>query len=483
MSNIIRVVSYVVDQTQLTIFTESGEVINIKQGDPRLRDILSILTTELAKKPYVDVDLSNLNRFSKFEKKTNGVVKFFSVAKTKLASFFKQKEVINTAKEEKVKQILDEVLKPVTNTEVYVATTNEFKCKVQEETIVPIEDTVVDAVQELVSESKKLPDTEQYEDESDDSELVAVVNNIVIPDVTKLVNHINHALDSDTSPALEKFMLRLSTVMDKRQHSAESLLTFMQKGDLPVAADGSVIIYKVLKKTSKPNVFVDCHTGKVEQWVGAKVQMDEKLVDTNRFNECSNGLHVARRRYIKEFSGDVCVIAKVAPEDVIAVPEKDHNKMRVCAYHIIDVLDSKYYQLLRQDRPITDANDGVSEKLLARIINGDHIGVTDIVTIGGHMGTLVTHTKVNTEVHIPTITEKVATVVLDSNQSNPIPIKEIINKVKKTKQQQLLELSKTKPMTKEIAQEIVAIKKTAKKSWDALGINEKLAKSIVKLTE
>jgi hypothetical protein len=177
--------------------------------------------------------------------------------------------------------------------------------------------------------------------------------------------------------------------IDKRKHSVEDLLKFMERGDLPIADDGSVIIYKVLKRQGDrtDGKYVDCHSGKVAQWTGAYVCMDENLVDPNRRNECSNGLHVARRGYISGFSGfsgDVCVLAKLAPEDVIAVPEYDANKMRVCGYHILMELSDTQYELLRKNRPITEDPEG--KKLLANALAGNHIHRTHEVRITGQMG-------------------------------------------------------------------------------------------------
>ncbi|MEL2330844.1 hypothetical protein, partial [Klebsiella pneumoniae] len=86
----------------------------------------------------------------------------------------------------------------------------------------------------------------------------------------------------------------------------------------PIADDGCIVIYKLLLKDGpsdhKEFSYRDIHSQKVPQSVGTLVCMNESLVDPDRRNECSNGLHVARRQYLGNFSGNVCVLAKVAPE-------------------------------------------------------------------------------------------------------------------------------------------------------------------------
>lgn len=180
-------------------------------------------------------------------------------------------------------------------------------------------------------------------------------------------------------------MARVAAVASKRNHSAQDLMKFLQKGDLPIADDGSIIIYKVLRsKSNGKHTYVDCHTKNVPQRVGSYVHMAESLVDPDRRNECSNGLHVARRGYVGGFSGDVCVIAKVAPEDVIAVPQYDANKMRVCGYHILFELSDDDFKKLKKNQPITDTTEG--KLLVGRAIAGDHPPPIENVKITEHHG-------------------------------------------------------------------------------------------------
>lgn len=229
--------------------------------------------------------------------------------------------------------------------------------------------------------------------------IIAVVDgNKIIPGMEKIKTQFGRAAKMGSTVGVERFLQRLASVIEQRSHSVEDLLKFMERADLPIADDGTILIYKVLSRTAKDgkeqgalNFYVDCHTNKVEQFVGAYVCMDPSLVDPNRSNECSNGLHVARRGYIKEFSGDICVLAKLAPEDVIAVPSYDANKMRVCGYHIIAELTQEQYLLLKYNKPITNIESG--KQLLASALAGQHIHKTHEVRITQQKGGGVVTTK------------------------------------------------------------------------------------------
>jgi DNA-binding NarL/FixJ family response regulator len=207
----------------------------------------------------------------------------------------------------------------------------------------------------------------------------AVVDGKTIPNVQRLEKHIERAAYGESYKGFEVFMTRLAAIIDARGHTVDELLNFMEKGDLPIADDGSIVAYKVLKSHTTMNMFVDCHTSKVTQQVGSLVSMPLEDVDESRRTECSTGLHVARRGYLRSFSGDVMTLIKVAPEDVVAVPQGEPDKMRVRAYHIVAQLSSTAARLLREGKPMT--TDDASAKILAAVIAGDHVGILEEVSI------------------------------------------------------------------------------------------------------
>lgn len=220
--------------------------------------------------------------------------------------------------------------------------------------------------------------------------LVAVVDGVEVKGLEAIERHIEHAAYSTDGKAMQAFIKRLAGIIDQRGHTVGELLNFMRRGDLPIADDGSIIAYKILRKKGDSGYFVDCYTGKVPQRLGSHVSMAESLVDPSRRYECSNGLHVARRGYLGRFSGDVITIIKVNPEDVIAVPENEPDKMRVAAYHIVAILPEEARQLLVRNQSMTSLVE--ASKILADVIAGNHIGIVERVVIGAHRGENVTVT-------------------------------------------------------------------------------------------
>jgi hypothetical protein len=127
---------------------------------------------------------------------------------------------------------------------------------------------------------------------------------------------------------------------------------------------------------------VDCHSKKVKQKLGSRVVMDPKLVDPSRRTECSSGLHIARRGYLNHFSGDTIMMVKIAPEDVIAVPMGEPDKMRVAAYHIVGQIPPNVHAALRSNRPMT--GDSTASKMLADVLAGNHVPVLEEVRWSRH---------------------------------------------------------------------------------------------------
>lgn len=357
MSNV-RVVAAVVDTKQLTLYKDDGNTVAIPQGDPRLRKILDEITPVISNGGVANVNVAEVNVYRDFEEQTGGFARFFRVAKNKVASFFgasndDEKEMVNN---------------PVPSVQLGT---------------IPALSTAID---DIIAHAKPAANDDGAVNTNET--VVAVVGSgaeaRVIPGMENLKDQFIHALKLGSTKGVEAFLKRISAVIDQRQHSVHDLLRFMERGDLPIADDGSIIIYKILRHSKDREAFVDCHSGKVIQKVGSYVCMDPSMVDHNRRNECSNGLHVARRGYLSNFYGDVCVLAKVAPEDVIAVPNYDANKMRVCGYHIIFELDEQSFSKLKNNQPMTD--NPKAQALLGRAISGDHIGKVEEVRITEQRG-------------------------------------------------------------------------------------------------
>lgn len=531
-NNLIRVIAAVVDVYNLTLYKSDGDTIAIPQGDPRVRRIVQEVTPQLLEHSYamVDVGIAEDNQYLKFEEESSGVVKFFRVAKAVIKNLFVDEPEENTGlvpamsigpvpKPQQATTIpipLASVLGSLPDMELtpaidHINTAGIYDVTEQDEVDAAYEQSqlqtpVVEdkhrhtmaAVNEImkhavpasspsfheedvakqgnVVEDNGITDSQKNEQSTESHTIIAVVDGKVIPGMEKIKTQFSRAAKLGSTLGVENFLKRLASVIEKRSHSVEDLLKFMERGDLPIANDGSILIYKVLKRVSNHTTgkFVDCHTGNVEQWVGAYVCMDESLVDRNRSNECSNGLHVARRGYIRNFSGSVCVLAKLAPEDVIAVPEYDANKMRVCGYHIIMELSDKQYSLIKQNKPLTDDEEG--KYLLACAIAGNHVQKTHEVRITAQKGGGIKVTKLSTlnPVEEPVVKTEAEAIgnpdkeMLDA-PVNPLDVVKSISALSVKGQAAVMHEDVVKGVPGAV-EKLMVLKKQSKKSWAVLGV-------------
>lgn len=376
MDNVIRVVAAVVDAQKLTLWKEDGSTHVIMQGNPQLQEVLNLIMPVLTDGGVAEVDLNteSAGKYAEFETKVNGLVKFFRVAKEKLDAFFAEQDC-----EEVHPPVPNVRLGVVPSTNAVVTSMKVGKRNAPKDDVPAPITKLGKAVDEIMSHATPAS-SEAFAEPATDSKdtIIAVVGGKIIPDVEKLHPQIENSLVyGNKTIGMENFLRRLSDVIGNRRHSVQDLLKFLERGDLPIADDGSIIIYKILRKRGEH--YVDCHTNTVPQKLGSFVHMDEKMVDADRKRDCSNGLHVARRGYLGNFSGDICVIGKVAPEDVIAVPEYDANKMRVCGYHIIAELSAEAFKSLKANKAMTGNAEG--QLLLGNVMSGNHIGILEKVKI------------------------------------------------------------------------------------------------------
>lgn len=103
-------------------------------------------------------------------------------------------------------------------------------------------------------------------------------------------------------------------------------------------------------------VFTDMHTRTMRIILGQPVRQERKTCDADPRNDCSNGLHVGATKYVERFGGgsSKVLVCYVNPANVVAVPQYDHSKMRVCEYfpfalatyedRKIDVIEQAYFE-------------------------------------------------------------------------------------------------------------------------------------------
>lgn len=506
----ITIVAAILDTSELTLYKPDGSTIVLKQGDTRIKGILE-QSQPLVRQSQVEIDFQDgapvepeRNDYKEFEEKTSGVVKFFRVAKSAVRSFFGG-EITKT---DNGLYGTDEHLAPV-NLGV-VPTTDMEPGQVRDATLNQ-KPSMEEATKQIMAQAKPVSDPDyNHADTSTEETMIAQVTDdqgktAIVPGMENLQAQFRHASKLGNTEGVTNFLKRIAAVIEDRGHTIDELLNFMSKGDLPIADDGSIVAYKVLKTIGglAPGYFVDCHSSNVKQRVGSYVT--QANVDPNRRTECSTGLHIARRGYLGNFHGNIIVLVKVAPEDVIAVPFNEPNKMRARGYHILSLIPAGEHYKLRANGPVEGSE---AKKLLTQALRGNHIPIIEDVVIGGTRGNNLTITpRPGFEADKPVETPKVARNTPKSEPVAPIvpePVKPTQTAPKVDPKQVAAKATKAKAETRdekitrligvmrsngklnertEAAQELKNIKTSAKKSWNILGINAANVSIIQQLTK
>jgi hypothetical protein len=379
-TNTIRVAAAIADKKQVTLYLEDGDTLIIKQTDHKLQDILDAIIPITQKGEIAVISLSDFSVYAAFEQKTGGVTKFFKIAKSKIKGFFGA----NPHEEDAPVKLSGETQQALINA---VSKVNEDRTD-EQATNTPLVTEAEPANHSVESVMKHGIPMDHTDEAGPDEVVVAVIDNkTVIAGVDRLKPLIAHAVRSNSPQAVQAFLAKCAA-MPNRQHSVDDLMRFLEKGDLPLTEDGSIIAYKLLNTQNHANgTFADVHSGNVYQSVGDYVCVDESLVDLNRRNDCSNGLHIARRGYLRSFTGDACVLCKIEPEDVMVVP---HN-VRVKGYHILALLSKAGRDLLMQNKPMTGEESDL--RVVYEAIKGNHIGRLREVRIRAQRGRDILYTK------------------------------------------------------------------------------------------
>lgn len=112
------------------------------------------------------------------------------------------------------------------------------------------------------------------------------------------------------------------------------LYMFLEKSQLPITDDGHFLAYKRVD-----NNFRDIRTGTFDNSPGAVVRMSRNLVNDDRDQTCSVGLHFCSHSYLPSYANDVdnkTVLVKINPRDVVSIPsDYDNAKGRCCLYVVV----------------------------------------------------------------------------------------------------------------------------------------------------
>jgi len=106
----------------------------------------------------------------------------------------------------------------------------------------------------------------------------------------------------------------------------------------------------------KVPIFTDMYSRSMTIELGKPVRKDRYSCDGNPKKECSSGLHVGATKYVENFanSNSYVLVCYVNPANIVAVPEYDNSKMRVCEYFPfaiakyengkIDIIEEAYFE-------------------------------------------------------------------------------------------------------------------------------------------
>ena len=265
---------------------------------------------------------------------------------------------------------------------------------------------------------------------------------VVIPKVEKLERHAQRA-NAENSPAVRNFLKRMAPVAKDRLHSAEDLMDFIEKSDLPITNDGMIIGYKKVNKTAEGK-FVDVHSGKIAQQVGSRVWMDVDGVDPSRNRSCSHGLHVANLGYLRGFSGNHTLIVLVDPVNFIAVPHGETNKCRVCSYDIIGVMTAGSHEMVGSGSYVQE--DQTFKSVIQDAVAGRSVVPFEAVKVGEK--TILETVMLNTVKTTPANLES-TTAETKESKGTSLNTDEPVAKIQKTKQKDIVKMaSKTKGQNK-----------------------------------
>ena len=136
---------------------------------------------------------------------------------------------------------------------------------------------------------------------------------------------------------LEKFFRNL---LDNPSFRAvQELYGFLELSKLPITDDGYFVAYKAVNSE-----FRDCHTGTMDNSIGAQPSMPRNLVDEDKNRTCSAGLHFAGYEYARGFvphNGHLMAV-RINPKDVVAIPSDYNNqKGRASTYMIVEEIENK----------------------------------------------------------------------------------------------------------------------------------------------
>ena len=139
-------------------------------------------------------------------------------------------------------------------------------------------------------------------------------------------------------------------------NAVQEIYDYCKAMDFEITDDGCFLAYKNVRK-DLGSIY---DNGATKHKIGEYTEV--KMYDTERTNTCSNGLHFCSKSYLKHYTGDVTIIVKVNPMDVVSIPV-DYNfaKGRCRKYLTVGILDDK-------NKMLSDVNESSLDKSVGTIL-------------------------------------------------------------------------------------------------------------------
>lgn len=430
---LIRVVGTNLDNGRLVLYTETGGIEYVPQGHPKLAAIITQVTQDINSKGVSEIEFSSSyndvpDAYKLLEEQSKGAIEFFETS----TAFMK--EAVDVMK----------------------------------------------ALKEVLAGTIKLPEVGINEEKV----VHAVVDKKdIVANVSKIEETIVNAVANENTLGVTNLIKRMANV--DMEHTAQDLLDFLNTAKLPITNCGNIIFFKSVNVDG--NVYVDCHTGKIKQKPGTLVYMDQSLVDPDRKNECSNGLHIASVEYASSFYGSALLVGIVRPEDVIAVPLYDATKVRVKSYQVVMAVDSENRNIIRSNRSIEGTSSefkksiqGLVEdkydepKTFSHIISNSPLEVEYETTASKNLKEEVISAKEEVKVNKP-----VEEIQIAKNTITPKKASKGITQKDKLIQLVELFIKEKKPSNKrDLAYQIMDIKRKQKNGWGYYKVSKSLGQTI-----
>ncbi len=174
--------------------------------------------------------------------------------------------------------------------------------------------------------------------------------------------------DQDFEP-LVKFLENIAN--NPSNHSRTQLYDWLRNRDFTIDSDGHILAYKGVRSVSKDGetkyesishgkAIVDGveYDGAIPNYVGAVVEMPRSQVEFNPSVACNVGLHAGNWRYAHSFAQGATLTVSINPRDVVSVPvDSNAEKIRVCRYTVLEVVDQPYSGAYYNSNVTDDAID------------------------------------------------------------------------------------------------------------------------------